>query len=152
MAEFVFGTYRLLVDVEKTRAYYAAHPLPWIGCDCAGCRNFKQAVRYVPEAAREFLSALGLEPEKPGEICFYQGTETTLSGGGWYHICGEILEGAMPEDSHQVFGQWLELGEGFSAAFKSKCDLLPEDFPRPAFQMELNHQLPWLLEEANPYL
>lgn len=30
MAELTFGNYRLSVDVEKTRAYYAAHPLPWL--------------------------------------------------------------------------------------------------------------------------
>ena len=30
MTEFVFGPYRLEVDVEATRAYYAAHNEPWI--------------------------------------------------------------------------------------------------------------------------
>ena len=37
MTEFVFGPYRLEVDVEATRAYYAAHNEPWIICTCAGC-------------------------------------------------------------------------------------------------------------------
>lgn len=37
MTELTFGAYRLLVDVEATRAYYAAHNEPWITCDCAGC-------------------------------------------------------------------------------------------------------------------
>ena len=64
MTEFVFGAYRIRVDVEATRAYYAAHPLPWITCD---------------------------------------------------------------------------------------CDLLPDDFPRPCFQMETDHRLPWVLHEPNPY-
>ena len=41
--------------------------------------------------------------------------------------------------------------EGFSVAFKPDCDLLPEDFPRPCFQMEFNHLLPWVLEEPNSY-
>jgi len=152
MAEFAFGSYLLRVDVEKTRDYYAAHPLPWITCDCSGCRNFAKAIRQVPDAVKSFFSELGLDLEKPGESCYYQGTETTLSGGGWYHICGEILTGAMPEESNQVFGEWVELADGFSVAFKTKCDLLPEDFPQPAFQMEMNHLLPWLLDEPNPYL
>ena len=30
MTEFTLGGYRLLVDVEATRTYYAAHPLPWM--------------------------------------------------------------------------------------------------------------------------
>ena len=40
MQEFMFGHYRLSVDVEATRAYYAAHPESWITCECEGCRNF----------------------------------------------------------------------------------------------------------------
>ena len=152
MAEFFLGSYRLLVDTEKTRAYYAAHPLPWITCDCAGCRNFTKAIRQVPGAVKTFFSDLGLDVEKPAESCYYEGTEETLSGGGWYHICGEILAGAVPENSGQAFGEWLRLADGFSVAFKTSCDLLPKDFPRPAFQMEFNHLLPWLLDEANPYL
>ena len=44
MTEFIFGGYRLQVDVEATRAYYAGHPLSWITCECAGCRNFQTAV------------------------------------------------------------------------------------------------------------
>ena len=48
MTEFVFGPYRLEVDVEATRAYYAAHNEPWIICTCAGCRNFAQAVSSCP--------------------------------------------------------------------------------------------------------
>ena len=150
--EIVLGSYRLQVDVKATRAYYAAHPLPWITCDCAGCRNFEKAVKQVPQAVKDFFGRLGLDPEKPGEICCYEGTEETLSGGGWYHICGTILEGAMPEDSGQAFGEWIDLAEGFSAAFKTSCDLLPKDFPQPCFQMELNHRLPWVLEEPNPYI
>ena len=149
--EIVLGSYRLDVDVAATRAYYEAHPLPWITCDCKGCQNFKEAVGKMPQAMKDFFDRLGLDPEKPGETCYYQGTETTLSGGGWYHICGRILEGAMPEGSCQAFGEWIEPAEGFKVGFKSGCDLLPKDFPRPCFQMEFDHLLPWVLEEPNPY-
>lgn len=150
--EIVLGGYRLQVDSEATRAYYESHPLPWITCDCKGCQNFAAAVKQVPQAVKAFFDRLGLDPEKPAETCYYQGTEYILSGGGWYHICGTILERAIPEDPSQVFGEWIEPAEGFTAAFKADCDLLPEDFPRPCFQMEFNHLLPWVLEEKNPYL
>lgn len=152
MRELVLGSYRLQVDVEQTRAYYKAHPLPWITCDCKGCQNFEKAIGQIPRPVKDFFEALGLDPEKPGELCYYQGTAETLSGGGWYHICGTILVGAMPENSYHMFGEWADLAEGFSVAFKTKCDLLPRDFPQPCFQMEFNHLLPWVLEEANPYL
>ena len=88
MTEFVLGNYRLAVDVEATRAYYAAHPGPWITCECDGCRNFAAAVGKLPQAVRDFFDALGLDPEKPGELMYYQGTEKDLSGGGWYHSGG----------------------------------------------------------------
>lgn len=152
MAELTFGNYRLSVDVEKTRSYYAAHPLPWITCDCAGCRNFVQAVRGLPRPVKDFFKALGLDPGKPGELCFYSGTPETVSGGGWYHLAGTILAGAgQPGDREAFPAGWYELDRNFSVAFKTTCDLLPEDFPRPCFQMECSHGLPWLLEEKNPY-
>ena len=150
--EIILGSYRLDVDVAATRAYYEAHPLPWITCDCPGCRNFQAAIHRIPQEVKALFDWLGLDPEKPAEACYYQGTETTLSGGGWYHVCGTILEQAMPKDSSQVFEEWINPAEGFSAAFKPDCDLLPKDFPHPCFQMEFNHLLPWVLEEPNPYL
>ena len=148
---FTFSTYRLEVDVEATRAWYAAQTLPGVTCDCAGCRNFLRAADAMPAPVRDFLCRLGADPLRPAELCYYSGTPEKLYGGGWYHICGRILEGAVPPGSRQAFGEWLELAEGFSAAFKPECDLLAEDFPRPCFQMELNHCYPWVLAEANPY-
>ena len=153
MTEFTFGTYRLSVDVEATRAYYAAHNEPWITCDCAGCRNFARAVKDLPQAVRDFFDALGLDPEKPGEVMYYQGTEKDLSGGGWYHLVGTVVEGASQPGSCEEFpAGWYELAAGFSVGFKKECDLLPEDFPRPCCQMEFEHVMPWVLEEPNPYL
>lgn len=152
MTEFTFGPYHLLVDVEANRTYYAAHPLPWITCDCAGCRNFTRAVKTLPQEVKDFFDALGLDPEKPGELCYYQGTEKDLTGGGWYHLVGAVLAGASKPGDYEVFpAGWYTLAEGFSVGFKTVCDLLPEDFPRLCFQMEFNHRLPWLLEEENPY-
>ena len=153
MTEFVFGGYRLAVDVEATRAYYASHNEDWITCQCDVCRNFAQAVGTLPQAVRDFFQALGLDVEKPGELMYYQGTPTTLSGGGWYHLVGRILEGDTMPGAKEVFpAGWYELSDGFSVAFKSQCDLLPDDFPRPCFQMEFNHQMPWVLEVPNPYI
>lgn len=152
MTEFSFGPYRIRVDVEATREYYAARPLPWFTCDCAGCRNFARAVKRLPTAVREFFDDLGLDPEKPGETCYYTGTPDSLVGGGWYYICGTILAGAsMPGDYEAFPAGWYELDENFSVGFKTGCDLLPDDFPRPCFQMEFNHRLPWVLKEPNPY-
>ena len=147
MTEFVFGPYRLEVDVEATRAYYAAHNEPWVTCSCAGCRNFAQAVKSLPQPVKDFFDQLGLDPEKVNELCYYTGTERTIAGDCWYHLVGTVLEGAPQpgDDPHP-------LAENFSVGFKNACDLLPEDFPRPCCQMNFGFVLPWVLEEKNPYI
>lgn len=152
MTEFVFGPYRLLVDVETTRAYYSAHPLPWVTCGCAGCRNFAQAVKLLPAEAKGFFAALGLDPEKPGEVTHLEeaGDAAAHHADCWYHLCGSIRAGGpwkvgLPPEA------WVDIGKGFSVAFSRKCALLPEDFPRPCFQMDIDCRLPWLLGEPNPY-
>lgn len=139
MTEFVFGPYRLEVDVEATRAYYAAHNEPWIICTCAGCRNFAQAVKLLPQPVKDFFAQLGLDPEKVNELCYYNGTESTVIGDCWYHLVGRVLEGSsQPGDYAEFPAGWYELVEGFSVGFKNACDLLPEDFPKPCFQMQFN--------------
>ena len=64
MTEFVFGPYRLEVDVEATRAYYAAHNEPWVTCTCAGCRNFVRAVKTPAPAGERLLCPAGPGPGK----------------------------------------------------------------------------------------
>lgn len=147
--EMVLGNYRLLVDIEKTRAYYEARPLPWVTCACAGCRNFVKAAKLLPPAVTDFFAALGADPEKPAETCWYPGAKTEANGGAWYHICGEILARAEPPEK-QLFGEWLDIAEKFGAAFRPDCHILPEDFPRPCFQLDVSFRLPWTLEEENP--
>ena len=152
MTGVALGNYHLAVDVEATRASYAAHHESWITCECAGCRNFAQAVKSLPQAVRDFFETLGLDPEKVEELCYYDGTEHTIIGDCWYHLVGTVLEGSSKPGDYQVFPSgWAEITEGFSVGFKNECDLLPEDFPRPCCQMQFNYTLPWLLEEPNPY-
>lgn len=147
------GNYRLQVDVETTRAYYAAHSGPWVTCTCAGCRNFVRAVKSLPQPVKDFFVRLGLDPEKVNELCYYNGTRSTVIGDGWYHLAGTVLEGSSRPGDHVLFpAGWYDLAEGFSVGFQNHCDLLPEDFPRPCFQMHFNYTLPWVLEEPNPYL
>jgi hypothetical protein len=153
MAKFTLGPYHLLVDVEGTRAYYAAHPLPWVTCGCAGCRNFVRAARLLPPEVQAFFAQLGLDPEKPAECSHDTGTPETVSTDAWYHLRGTIQAGDMPPGSYEIFSAWLPVAEGIRAAFKTACDLLPEDFSQPCFQMNILYDaMPWLLEEPNPYM
>ena len=60
MTEFVFGPYRLEVDVEATRAWYDRYGDATGGCDCAYCRNYAAAVETLPPEVAAFLRPLGL--------------------------------------------------------------------------------------------
>ena len=153
MAEFVLGPYQLEVDIEATRTYYVAHNEPWVTCDCAGCRNFVRAVKTLPRPVKDFFTRLGLDPEKVNELCYYNGTRSTVIGDCWYHLVGSVLEGSSKPGDYVLFpAGWYELAEGFSVGFQNHCDLLPEDFPKPCCQMHFNYTLPWVMEEPNPYL
>ena len=37
------------------------------------------------------------------------------------------------------------------AYFPSKCGLVDEDFPTPVIQLEIQGNIPWVLNEPNPY-
>ena len=149
MPEFQIGPYRLAADAEGTGDYYAARPLPWVTCACAGCRNFALAVRTLPPAVTDFFAALGLDPEKPAEVCVDHADGGSCLYGCWYHLIGELAAGGpLPG---RLCGEWLTLAEGVEAAFSPECHLLPEDFPQPGLQLNLEWRLPWLLEEENPY-
>ena len=154
MKGFTAGPYVMRLNLERTQAYYDAYPAPWITCDCAGCRNFAQAVETLPEAVADFFQALGLDPRKPAETCHYSAADAdSVFSSAWYHVCGELVAGDPAPGSHTRYGPSLQLADGVSVSAASECDLLPDDFPRPCFQIEFwFERLPWLLDEPNPYL
>lgn len=142
MAEFTFGNYRLLVDVEKTRAWYAAHGEIAGGCSCAYCRNFAAAIQTVLPEIKAFFDDLGLDIRKPREaIAWGPGVGGLNPYEGLYHLAGAVRGES---------GSEIELAEGFQVNFDEDCDLLPENFPRPCFQCNVSMRLPWLLKEPKP--
>ena len=149
--EFTFSGYRLSVDVERTRAWYAAQTMPGVTCTCAGCRNFVQAVKLLPDEVNAFFAQRGVDPAHPAETSWFPGTRKEANGDAWYHICGEILE-MVTAAPGQRWGDILRVAEKFDACFHTECHLLPDGFPRPCFQMDVIFGLPWVLEEENPDL
>lgn len=153
MKDFVFGSYKMRVDAERTRRYYAGRSAPWIACDCAGCRNFAQAVETLPQAVADFFRALGVDPLRPAETChYYADAPDSVFSSAWYHVVGELVAGDPAPDSRARYGAEFGICDGVSVSAAAECDLLPDDFPRPCFQIELwFYRLPWLLDEPNPY-
>ena len=153
MKDFVFGSYKMRVDVARTRRHYSGRPAPWIGCDCAGCRNFARAVGTLPQAVADFFRALGVDPRQPAETCHYYAADAdSVFSSAWYHVAGELAAGDPAPGSGMRYGAEFGICDGVSVSAATECDLLPDDFPRPCFQIELwLYRLPWLLDEPNPY-
>lgn len=155
---FDFGDIKLDVDVARTRRYFADAPLLTDDCNCAGCRNYVQAAQKLPREMQDFFVALGLDTRKTPDV-YVNGTRAAglLFYQGWYHICGEILQGlstSTPENPphNTPSTPWIQVSDKFCVSFSKKCDLLPDDFPKPAIQMEIwAANIPWVLAEENPY-
>lgn len=138
MREFIFGNYRLEVDVEATRAWYETYGDATGGCGCAYCRNYAAAVGTLPPEVGMFLAPLGLDLKKPGDATEYGPT----AGGRWYmplwHMAGRLLE---------VGEEPLVLAPGVTASFTTDTGPFLKNFPEPFFQCCLSMTLPWVLEE-----
>ena len=148
---FEFGPYRIDVDVDRTRQWYETEPTVSQCCDCDGCVNYERAADLFPKSVASFFSAMGADVKKPIEVyvnCANR-DKRTLWYGGWWHLCGTLLssgEEKWPVAGGEPFGS-----RGFRVWFREECVCLPEDFPQPAFELELNADIPWVLEKENPY-
>jgi len=139
--ELKIGKYVLDTDVETARTLADAAEIKVERNDEAHRRNFLEAVKALPAAVQEFLTPLGLDINHPYVI-----SENGKSEDGrhwytaWYYMPGTIVE----------MGQEIAVTEECFCEFQKFCFRVPEDFPQPRFQVNLDVCLPWVLEEENP--
>lgn len=150
------GIYRLDVDTERTKAYYAT--LDGVGCDCSGCRNYEKAISALAVPVQSFLHQFGIDPRNPIEMSIlYSPDANKTFYDGFFHICGSILEGKdlliqTGAKTYKLNPDYLiDLDADSSAYFTDMCGLVDDVFPRPVMQLHISFALPWVLEEANPY-
>ena len=149
--------YRIDVDVEKTRAFY--ENATGITCNCPGCRNFPRATEQLPQEVQAFFESFGIDIRKPAEYYVFDAVEPgSVFGGGFWHICGTILEGKdlwiqeSPKSRRMDTSYAFDLADDFTVYFTEEIALLEEGFPGPVIQLEFIGYIPWALEEENPYL
>ncbi len=147
------GRQKVALDVQRTRLFYRGAPTVSETCSCSGCRNFERAVETLPDAVRGFFETLGVEMKKVCEAYVIGARpDGALYYGGFYHLCGTLqpddVLGAVADAGRSP----LVLAKGFHVFLKETCDLLEEDFPTPAGQLEFVGELPWVLSEQNGYL
>lgn len=147
----VFGEYIVDLDVQKTRAFYEHAEELTKSCQCQGCRNYGALSEQMPEKVRDFFQSIGVEISKPAEVYVNcKNEDGTLSYGGFYHICGTILEGKsawVQTGTENEPGACYQVERNFQISFENKIHLLEEGFPEPVIQMEIYCELPWVLEE-----
>ena len=152
---FQEGVYLIDHDPARSRDFYATASDTL--CDCSGCRNFRAAVSQMPEALGSFLEQFGIDPAKPAEmsvLCTV--TKDKLCYDGFYHLCGQLREGPEPfiqtgERSFQLDQRYVITLDEVQLWFRPDCALMDPDFPRPAIQLEVTFNLPWVLVEENTY-
>lgn len=155
---FRFSDYVLDIDVDRTRDFYARDDR-W-QCDCRDCQNYDKAILTAPEAVLDFLRNLGIDPLKPAEIFNVTGTleeDGTIWYNGWFHVCGTLVESSetvnetMHENGSRSLSYRWELGYRpdpdypFVLLPTREISLLPEGFPTPALELEIDTHLPWVL-------
>ncbi len=146
--KFEFGSFVLDVDVEKTREIYKNLPTLTQGCNCQGCRNYVKALPSLPDDVLRFFDSLGVDPAKTPETFVMDASADLVWYIGWYHICGEILQGASTRDKMK----YDSLTEHFHVGVCKECELLEKDFSSPVLQLEIDARIPWALDEPNTYL
>ncbi len=161
--EFRFGSYALDIDIQKTRLFYQKAAAVSVGCSCPGCRNFEKAVESLPDEIKHFFDTLGIDGKKPAEVYVY-----TVNGdglvlyGGFYHLCGKLLSGKSAwvtvksrrklKISHWDTSKAYPVSKDFHVSFQEACSLVEDGFPEPVLQMEIEANIPWVLDEPNDYI
>lgn len=164
-----FGQFHLEIDVDKTREFYETIDFVSEGCSCAGCRNYERAADALPDEVRAFFDTIGINIKKVCEVYVHMtNPDGTVYYGGFYHLCGKLVKGdsAWVEESagdsaagdglartfHWEHSNTYSVSRDFHVSFQEECSLVEPGFPTPVLQMEIEANIPWVLEEENTYI
>ena len=150
-----FHGWRFKVEPEKTRAAYTSSKNQGAeDCSCAYCRNLlaQRDIEY-PQEMRRFLDSVGVDPFKEAEVWEVGPLEECYTyNAGWWHFIGEVeIVGETPirlvTESAGRAKEWEIVFLPGQASLK-----LAELPVAPLVQVEFSVKLPWVLEEAYPWV
>jgi len=150
MKQIKLGSWIIEVDLRKTKKFYDEYYLITEGCDCDYCANYVLACDKFPQEITELFNSLGIDPRKEGEVSQYmENQDGTHLYGAFYHIVGNIIEGPKlwgptTEESEVSSPNFVE-HSGVEIGFSEDLALVPEGFPTPTIQFEIQMNVPWLL-------
>ena len=149
---FEFGKYKVDIDVMRTASFFETALRAGETCPCDGCQNFDKASYLMPEELKVFFKKMGTDLAKPSEcFVYYKDEDGQLLYGGFYHLCGAILEAPEGDVSEGQEDRMYTVNEDFKISFLKEVDLLEEGFPEPVIQMEFLARIPWTLNKENSY-
>ena len=155
---FNFQKYKLDIDVEATKKYYETAKFISEDCSCDGCRNYEKAIDFLPGEVLSFFAQLGIEMKKAREIYIYcANADDTLFYGGWYYLCATMIHGEsawVGTSQSQAYcddTKTIPITDDYKVSFQENCDLLDNNFPLPAIQLEIMADIPWVLAEKHDY-
>jgi hypothetical protein len=143
----IFGQWEFECDFDATRlAYERADQGGADDCTCNGCRNFVAArSRVFPKGFLDFLTTLGIDPTKDGEV--YHNARLAPGRhnyGGWFHFVGQL-------NTDGDFGM-VDFGSGFTACLsKPGAPALSSLQGLPLVELQFYADaVPWVLDEPEP--
>ena len=142
MAELPVGDQLIRFDRDATISVYSQIVQGDANsCGCSGCRNFALLRnKAYPDAFRDFLDMLGVDPSKEIEAVYYGPKGELHSYGVWFYFVGELLEaGERSVRIGDEFHYWIR------AAFPRRS----AEFGQTVAAVECATIIPWALGEAD---
>lgn len=146
---FELGDYTIQVKPEANKTYYANEQTIYDSDPNDDTHNFELAVTGISQEVQKLFSAMGADIKKPVEMYVSYEHNSQLVYEGYYHICGEIINGTSPWEKTESSStatlnedMMYSVGNSFKCGFSTDCTLLYDEFPRPCFQMEVLFTLP----------
>lgn len=137
MKNFQIGQWLLEVDLEITKGFYEHFHFITEDCSCNYCKNYVIATNYFPQEIKEMFQSLGIDPRKEGEVMQYtENDDQTHLYGVFYHLVGRIIDG--PSTFTEFYGMVIR--------FSEELELVPNQFPEPTIQLDLQLNIDWLLD------
>ncbi|MCM3618390.1 hypothetical protein M3936_12440 [Sutcliffiella horikoshii] len=149
MKQIKIGSAVMEVDVVKTKEFYSGYHSITDDCACDYCANFVRASDCFSEEVKELFASLGIDPRKEGELSHYEeNADGTHFYSAFYHFVGRMMDVPLLSDKDRSSLTFLEL-QGVHIAFHEKLELVPEGFPVPTLQLEIQLNVPWMLEKES---
>ncbi|UOE93327.1 hypothetical protein [Alkalihalobacillus sp. LMS39] len=149
MKQTKVGPWTIEVDVDKTKEYYDKYHLITEDCDCDYCANYVLACERFPSKIKDLFNSLGIDPRKEGEVSEYMlNKDGTHLYCAFYHIVGRIIDGPKwipTKKGSEVSTPNFAEHNGVDVSFSEDLALVPEEFPMPTIQFEIQMNVPWMI-------